>query len=124
MTKKLQEGYAITIVPYKTPYNDLNFKESAVLGFLLGNFTDRKTFKRKNELRWHKNGLRKIFGYGTRLFDAILESLQEKGYIDNIPIQNQGTIFTLNDRGVQVYEDIYKPFIPTPPHKKRKERKG
>lgn len=110
MKDNLQEkGYTITITPYKTPYNDLNLTESVMLGFLLESFTDRKTFKCKKAVRWSKSTLQTKLHLGRRQLDTILKSLQEKDYLDINPIANLGTIFTLNDKGLEVYNEIYAP---------------
>lgn len=124
MKKILKEGFSFITAPCIIPHDDLGATEKYVLGFFLSNFTDRKTYERKKNVRWSKSTLQKMFHLGRRQLDTILASLQEKGYLDNNPITNRGTVFTLNYKGLELYEEIYKPFIQTPTQKKRKERKG
>lgn len=105
-----EKGYPIAIiVPYMIPHDDLGATEKYVLGFFLSNFTNRKTYERKKNVKWCKGTLQTIFHLGRRQLDTILESLQEKGYLDNNPIPNIGTVFTLNYKGLEIYNAIYKP---------------
>lgn len=107
MKGKLNNDYVIIKLPLRTPYNDLTFRESSMLGLLLSDF-NTSNHKPKEHITWNKNTLRTIFNYGSNVLDRILKSLKEKEYIDNSS-QNKATVFTLMSKGLEAYNAIYKP---------------
>lgn len=101
-----EKGYVIIPIIFQSPYNDLTFRESSILGLLLSDF-DTSNHKPKDSITWNKNTLRLIFNYGKNVFDRMLKSLKEKEYIDSNPKQVKEVVFRLLPKGLEAYNAIY-----------------
>lgn len=108
MKGKLNNDYLVIKVLFNTPYNDLNFRESSMLGLLLSVF-DTSNHKPKDCIRWNRKALGLIFNYGPNVLDRILKSLKEKEYIDSNSKQNKEAVFRLLPKGLEAFNVMYKP---------------
>lgn len=106
MKGKLNNDYAIIKIPLMTPYHDLTFRESSMLGLLLSDF-NTSNHKPKGNITWNKKTLGVIFKYGHNVLDRILKSLRDKEYM-NYSSQNNATVFTLMPKGLEIYNAMYK----------------